>query len=164
MTVGDALTGHGALAIPLQLTRGCIVASVQVELSSSVMARFQDELLSYIKKTGATSVIVDLSGVGLMDRHEFETIRAVLNMVSVMGARPMLAGIRPEVVSALIDLGSNVDGVEAAFDLDDALDRLQTDPSIEADNLAAPGSINGDEGEGGADADETDSLPYLDRS
>lgn len=162
MIVGDAPTGHGTPSVPLQLTRGCIVASVQVELSRSVMARFQGDLLDYIKKTGASSVIVDLSGVGLMDRHEFDTIRALLNMVSVMGARPMLAGIRAEVVSALIDLGANVDGVEAAFDLDDALERIQKEPPVIGHEVAEPGSTMADRGDGGAGEDETPSLPHFD--
>jgi rsbT antagonist protein RsbS len=157
--VADDYTSSSALSVPLQLTRGCIVASVQVELSHSVLVRFREELLSYIKNTGATSVIVDLSGVGLMDRYEFDSIKALLHMVTVMGARPMLAGLRAEVVSSLIDLGARVDGVEAAFDLDDALERIERDSSGGAEEELAVRPAVRTDGDGGADLDETPSYP-----
>ena len=41
--------------------------------------------------------------------------------VALMGARTVLAGLRPGVVSALVDLGADIDGIDAAMDVDDAL-------------------------------------------
>jgi IS5 family transposase len=60
-----------------------------------------------------------------MDLEDFELLRRSMAMASIMGARPILVGLRAGIVASLIALDANVDGVEAATDLDDALQRLQ---------------------------------------
>ena len=52
----------------------------------------------------------------------------VVNMVGVMGSRPILAGLKPGVVSALISLGLSGDGLETALNLDDAFARIEGSP------------------------------------
>jgi rsbT antagonist protein RsbS len=46
-------------------------------------------------------------------------------MVSLMGAKSIVAGMRPGVVSALIALNADIDGILAAFNLDDAFSQLE---------------------------------------
>jgi rsbT antagonist protein RsbS len=114
-----------AFTIPLQLSRGLAVASLQVELSESVLKRFRDELLAFVARTQAKGVIMDLSGLEVVDASEFESLRRVIDMVRIMGAEVLVAGLRPGVVSSLIDLEVNTDGVLAAMNLDDAFDWFQ---------------------------------------
>ena len=45
-------------------------------------------------------------------------------MIRIMGAAPVLAGLRAGVVSALIDSGVEVQGIQAAVDLDAAFEML----------------------------------------
>ncbi len=52
-------------------------------------------------------------------------------MVRLMGVRVFAVGFRPGVVSSLIGLGVDLDGVEAARDLEDALERLLAVEEIE---------------------------------
>lgn len=111
--------------IPMQVTSGCLVASIQVDLTAGLLRRFQQDLLERIRDTGATGVILDVSGVQIMDLDDFDLLRRSMAMASIMGARPMLVGLRPGIVASLIELDCPVDGVEAAADLDDALRRLR---------------------------------------
>ena len=45
-------------------------------------------------------------------------------MASVMGAAPIIVGLKPGVVSALVDMDVDTSGVQAALNLDDALQLL----------------------------------------
>jgi hypothetical protein len=48
-------------------------------------------------------------------------------MTRLLGARSLLVGLRPGVVSALMQVEADIDGLEAAIDLDAAYARLEAD-------------------------------------
>jgi rsbT antagonist protein RsbS len=112
--------------IPLQLTRSCVVASIQVDLDAEVLDSFRKDLLALIHGSGAQGVILDLAGVEVLDREDFDELRKTMQMASLMGGRCLLAGLRPGVVSALVDLGVDTGGVTAVANLDEAF-RLMED-------------------------------------
>lgn len=118
------VTTHEIPSVPMQLTLGCLVASIQIDLTTAILNKFQTDLLERIQKTGVKGVILDVSGVQIMDVNDFDVIRRSMVMARVMGARPVLVGLRPGIVASLIQLDGNVDGIEAAADLDDALGQL----------------------------------------
>jgi len=116
-----------APAVPLQITRGCLVASIQVDLTEEVLRHFQTNLLGRIRETGVRAVILDVSGVRIMDTLDFEMLQRTMAMASLMGATPVIVGLRPGIVSSLIDLGARVGRFRAAFDLDQAFELLDTE-------------------------------------
>ena len=121
----DNLGADSASRIPLQLSRNFIVASIQVDLTYDVLRRFRLDLLEFLQRSGAQAVILDLSGLEILDLEEFEALRQTMDMVSLMGAKSIVAGMRPGVVSALVTLNADVDDVLAAFNLDDAFSQLE---------------------------------------
>lgn len=121
----DTLGTKSGSRIPLQLSRNCIVASIQVDLTEEVLRRFRADLLDFLQRSGAQAVILDLSGLEILDLEEFEALKHTMSMVSLMGARSIVAGLRPGVVSSLIELNADVEDILAAFDLDDAFSRIE---------------------------------------
>ena len=121
----DILGAESGSRIPLQLSRNCIVASIQVDLTEEVLRRFRADLLDFLQRSGAQAVILDLSGLEILDLEEFEALKHTMSMVSLMGARSIVAGLRPGVVSSLIELNADVEDILAAFDLDDAFSRIE---------------------------------------
>jgi anti-anti-sigma regulatory factor len=107
----------------MNLMRGCLIATIQVTLTYQVLDQFRRDVLARLHETGARRVILDCSGVELLDAEDFDQLRKVVATVALMGARTVLAGLRPGVVSALVDLGADFDGIEAAIDIDDALQK-----------------------------------------
>jgi len=106
--------------IPLQVTRGCVVASIQIDLDPEVLRQFRIDLLERVQKSRANGVILDVSGIDILDIDDFNGLRSTMEMAEIMGARPILSGLKPGVVSALIDLGADPEGVNAVLNLDDA--------------------------------------------
>lgn len=131
--------------IAMQVSRDVVVASIQVDLDDAVLARFRDDLLQRIHATGSRGVILDVSGLQTLDSDEFAALRRIITMSTIMGAETVLVGLRPGVVSALIEAGVDVDGLQAAINLDAAFALLQPEPDSPA--------------EAAADADREDTLP-----
>jgi rsbT antagonist protein RsbS len=139
--------------ISMQVSRDVVVASIQVDLDDDVLARFRDDLLRRIHETSSRGVILDVSGLETLDSDEFAALRRIIAMSTIMGAESVLVGLRPGVVSALIEAGADVDGLRAAISLDAAFALLQ--PELEPELEPEP------ESETGADAgtDRGDDLP-----
>lgn len=123
----------GTGRIPLQVSRGSVVASIQVDLNDDVLALFQQELLRVVHRSEAHGVILDLSGVDLMDRQDFESLRRTMSMAALMGARCLMAGLKPGVVSALMDIGIDAGEIEAVRNLDEAFRILEREDELCAD-------------------------------
>lgn len=140
--------------VAIQVSRDIVVASIQVDLDDDVLARFQEDLLRRVHETGSAGVILDLSGLETLDSHELSALRHIIAMLKIMGAESVLVGLRPGVVSALIDAGADVDGLQAAINLDAAFDLLQPEPEPELGRAPEPATEN--EAGAGTEAESSD--------
>ena len=112
--------------VQMQIISGCLVASMQSDLTTDLLRRFQQDLLQRIKTSRVSAVILDVSAVEIMDLEDFELMRRSMAMAAMMGARSIVVGLRPGIVSSLIALDARVDDIEGAADLDDALERVKS--------------------------------------
>ena len=126
---------HNVSRVPLQLVRNCVVASIQVDLSEGVLSQFRTDLLAMLQQASAASVILDVSGVEVMDLVEFDALRQTVDMARLMGARTIFSGFRAGVVSALVELDAEVESIDAALNLDAAFDALETEPEAELETV-----------------------------
>ena len=85
-------------------------------------------------------VILDVSGLDVIDQEDFNSLRQTLMMSEVMGAQTVISGLNAGVVSALIELQVDTKGMEGARDLDDAFEMIEL---LRADD------IGDSEGDGG---------------
>ena len=125
---------HDISRVPLQLVQGCVVASIQIELAEAVLEQFRNDLLLMLQRTNATGVVLDVSGIEVMDLEEFDALRQTMQMAGLMGARTIFSGFRAGVVSSLVELDANLCSIEAALNLDVALDALIIKPEENADH------------------------------
>ncbi|UCF46896.1 MAG: STAS domain-containing protein [Myxococcales bacterium] len=142
----------GIAKIPLQISRNCIIASIQIDLSDAVLRQFRTELLELVQSSGAHGVILDVSGIEVMDYEDFEALHKTMAMARLMGAPSVLAGLQAGVVSSLVELEAETEDIVAAMDLDDAfrvMDQLRAttdrdNPEDEQDErlqVAAPNQL-----------------------
>ena len=108
-------------SIPIQLSQNCVIASIQVNLAERISNTFRQELLDYVHSTGAGGVILDVSGLKLMDLDDWNGLRKTMDMVKVIGAVPIIAGLQPGVVVAIIELGAKTDDVMGVLNTDEAI-------------------------------------------
>ncbi|OES45834.1 STAS domain-containing protein [Domibacillus iocasae] len=70
------------------------------ELMDKAMAKSSELSLEYI--------VIDLSGVPIIDTMVADRIFKVINGLSLLGIKALLTGIRPEIAQTMINLGVNV--------------------------------------------------------
>jgi rsbT antagonist protein RsbS len=148
------MTASSVQRIPLQVVRGCVVASIQIDLDPEVLRQLRNDLLECVQKSRANGVILDVSGVDVLDLDDYNGLRSTMEMAKVMGARSILSGLKPGVVSALIDLGADPEGVNAVLNLDDAFQLLEGIPEKSA--KAAEILDDGHESNGDGQKSDTD--------
>ena len=118
--------GAGATVarVAMHTMRGCVVATIQVDLYDAVLGQFQEDLLERVKSSGAQGVILDVSGVAIMDAHAFDSLRKTIAMAALMGASSVLVGLRPGIVSSLVDIVDDFGDLRATQDLEEAFAML----------------------------------------
>ena len=132
--------------IAMQVSRGVIVASIQVDLREEVLTRFREDLLDRIHQTSSRGVILDVSGLAILDSEEFSGLRQTVTMTTLLGADAVLAGLQPGVVSALVESGVDVDGLQTSIDIDAAFELLLPTDDGEVEDEAATASEGDSEG------------------
>ncbi|MDH3915666.1 MAG: STAS domain-containing protein [Chromatiales bacterium] len=131
---------------------GHLVGSVQVELTESVLDNFREHLLEAVQRTRPMGVIIDVSAVPFMDVQEFAQLRRILNMTALMGGRPILVGLQPGIVAALVEMDADVEGLETAISVEQAVRRLRVHEKEEA----VPELEDTEDEEDMADADDAE--------
>lgn len=107
-------------SIPILRIGDTLIASIQTELRDAVAEAFQEDLLASIEKHGARGLVVDISGLDVVDSYVAHVLANTGRMARLMGTRTVLVGMRPEVAATLIRMGFTID-VETALDLEEGL-------------------------------------------
>ena len=121
--------------VPLQLSQGCIVASIQIDLTEDVLREFRADILHLLHTSGVTGIILDLSGVEVLDLGDFEDMSKTIEMAGLMGAKTVVSGLKPGVVSALGELGAETEEITAAMNLDDAFKMITEPETSDTDTM-----------------------------
>ncbi|WP_245574270.1 STAS domain-containing protein [Desulfovirgula thermocuniculi] len=82
-----------------------------------------ERLLNRVSSTRAKVVIVDVTGVPMIDTVVGGFLIEMFNATRLLGAEVILTGIKPEVAHTLVKLGVDFQTVSIARDLEDALRR-----------------------------------------
>lgn len=106
--------------VPLQLLHGSVVASVQIELSEETLHTFQQDLLQLLSASRARAVILDLSGVAILDSADFESVLRTLRMATILSAMPVIVGLRPGIAASLVELGMDAGEIATCMSLEQA--------------------------------------------
>lgn len=74
-------------------------------------------------------VIVDVSMLEVIDSFGCRMLQTIATMLQMHGARAIVAGVRPAVAFAMVQLALGLEDVETALDFEDAVELLQVRPA-----------------------------------
>jgi anti-anti-sigma regulatory factor len=117
-------SGHGIVATRLE---DCLVVTVGEELDGDVLVVVRQRTLGELQAQRCRAVIFELSALTILDRSEFRELRAIGEMVRVLGAVPVLVGLRPGLVQYLVETDVDVTGVRAFLTLEQGLAGLRVE-------------------------------------
>jgi rsbT co-antagonist protein RsbR len=94
-------------------------------LDSQRARQLTQQLLSAIRETRARMVVIDITGVGMIDltvaNHLVQTVEAA----RLMGARAIITGLSSEVAQTLVDLGVDLSMMQTVGDLQGGLEEAE---------------------------------------
>jgi len=131
---------------------GQLVVPLQGEIRDSQMTDLSQRVLARIRDRGAEGLVLDASGVWLMDSHFCATLGRLARAARLMGTQPVLCGLSPDVVMTLLAMGIDLEGIETAIGLEEALERLGL-------SLSSDTPVNEHDGDEIADGEHADVPP-----
>jgi anti-anti-sigma factor len=106
------------LASPVMPVReGILVMPLIGAIDSERAALLMDSLLRSIERHRARIVIMDVTGVPLVDSQVAQTIMQVADAARLLGAKTILVGVRPELAQTIVGLGLDLRGLVTCADL-----------------------------------------------
>lgn len=111
-----------ALSLPiLPINRTTLAAPLIGAFDAQRLAELQQQMLQAIERSKAKALVLDITGIPAVDREVALGILRVAQAVRLMGARIVLAGIRPEVAQAIVSLGVSLEGLQTAATFQDGI-------------------------------------------
>ena len=110
--------------IPILQIGGNLIAALQGELSDSVAERFQQDVLARIESSKAQGLMLEISALELVDTYVARVLADTTRMAHLMGTNTVIVGMRPEVAATLVQMGYELEGIEAALNVDHGLEVL----------------------------------------
>jgi rsbT antagonist protein RsbS len=112
--------------IPILRVGDTLLITVHTELHDTVAEAFQEDVLAAIEKSGAAGLIIDISGLDMVDSYVARVLADTGRMARLMGTQSVLVGMRPEVAATLVRMGYPMEGVKTALAVDDGLELLRS--------------------------------------
>jgi rsbT antagonist protein RsbS len=89
--------------LSIHISKGCLVVPVQGELDEDRMVQIQKKILKGVEDSEVKGVVIDVSGVGIIEPYLARMIDDTAKMIYLLGAKTILTGIRPGVAISLVD-------------------------------------------------------------
>lgn len=105
----------------LQLWEGILVLPVIGFVDSARSQQMMERILEEIVSRQARHVIIDVTGVAVMDTQTADYFTKIFNSVRLLGAQCVLTGIRPAVAQTLVHIGVQLDQVTTRRNLQQGL-------------------------------------------
>jgi len=104
--------------LPILEIGGALLVTVQVDLDDQLAVQLEEDLGDALARSAADGIIIDISGLELVDTFLCRILAQIASMSRVLGAEAVLVGMRPAVAITLVELGMTLAGVATALDID----------------------------------------------
>ncbi len=102
-----------------------LLVTLHPELSDTDIEPLQANVGARVVETAARGVILDLSGVPVVDSYAGRVIAGLVQTTRLLGAQTIVVGMRPEVAITLVELGMTLPGIPTACDVNSGLAALR---------------------------------------
>ena len=101
-----------------------ILVPLQGEISDAIAERLVDQVLDTIRDTGAEGLIIDLTGIWMVDSHLCAVLSRLAASARLMGADIIMCGMYAQVAITLQTMGIDMGVVRTALTLEEAFKSL----------------------------------------
>jgi rsbT antagonist protein RsbS len=111
--------------IPILRMGEFLLVTLQVDMHDQLALRLQDDLTQAIQAKGARGVLLDISGLEMVDSFMGRMIGDISGMARILDARTVVVGMQPAVAITLVELGLSLPGVDTALNVERGMQLLR---------------------------------------
>ncbi|MFD5658792.1 STAS domain-containing protein [Streptomyces hirsutus] len=111
--------------VPVLRLGDILLVTLQGDLHDGTAQQLQQDLSETIVSAGVTGVVIDISGVEIVDSFLGRVLAEIAAQASLLAARTVVAGMRPAVAITLVELGLTLPGLRTALDAQAAMALLE---------------------------------------
>ncbi|MFF3334010.1 STAS domain-containing protein [Streptomyces sp. NPDC002888] len=112
-------------SVPVLTLGDVLLVTLQGELHDGMAEQLQQDISERIADSKVTGLVIDISGVEIVDSFLGRVLAEIASVASLLAARTVLAGMRPAVAITLVELGLTLPGLVTALDVERALELLK---------------------------------------
>jgi rsbT antagonist protein RsbS len=101
-----------------------LLVPLQGDMTDDMASQLVTGVLDRVHKDGASGLIIDITGLWVVDSHLCAVLSQLAAAASLMGASTIISGMKPEIAMALETMGIRLSNVATTLDLETALSRL----------------------------------------
>ncbi|MGW7253842.1 STAS domain-containing protein [Streptomyces sp. NPDC054834] len=116
--------GHLGPTVPVLALGDVLLVTLQGELHDGMAEQLQQDITERIARSSVTGVVIDVSGVDIVDSFLGRIFAEIAASTRLLAARTVLAGMRPAVAITLVELGLTLPGLATALDTERAMELL----------------------------------------
>jgi rsbT antagonist protein RsbS len=110
--------------LPILRLGDILLSGLLSDLDDKTALAFTDELTARIANEGIRGVIIDISRLEIIDSFVARLLIQLAGTGRLLGARMIVAGMRPAVALTLTELGLQLTGVRTALNAEQAMELL----------------------------------------
>lgn len=111
--------------IPILKMGNYLLVTIQVDMHDRLALTLQDDLTESIVATGVQGVLIDISGLEIVDSFMGRMLGNIASMSRVLDADTVVVGMQPSVAITLVELGLSMPGVRTALNVEQGMGLLQ---------------------------------------
>ncbi|MDQ0711031.1 rsbT antagonist protein RsbS [Streptomyces luteogriseus] len=110
--------------VPVLRLGDVLLVTLQGDLHDSTAQQLQQDLSETISRTGVRGVLIDISGVEIVDSFLGRVLAEIAAQSKLLAARTVVAGMRPAVAITLVELGLTLPGLSTALSTEAGMELL----------------------------------------
>jgi len=110
--------------IPIIKLWRVLLVPLQGDVTDSLAEQLTQEILARVHAEEVTGLVIDVTGLWLVDSHLCAVLSRIAESAALMGAKTYVSGMKPDVALTLETMGIELRGVGSTRRLDQALEAL----------------------------------------
>src|SRR6201986_4112533 len=111
--------------VPILKLGDLLLISIQTDLDDHTATALLDDLSERISATGAHGVLIDISGLEIVDSFVGRILSTIASVSRVLDAETVLVGMRPAVAITLVELGVSLGEIRTALNVEKGMSLLR---------------------------------------
>lgn len=127
--------------IPILKLGSALLVSIQTDIHDRLARALEEDLSTRIVATGARGVMIDISGLEIVDSFMGRMLDNIAAVSRLLDADTVVVGMRPAVAITLVELGLSLTGVKTALNVERGMALIGSGQyeDMEADGAAEGG-------------------------